>query len=515
MASAVLRARASGRRELFPLDHGNRRLLRRPTTHWLIGSVLLAAAGAGALTSLGPLKAVGALLVVTLLACVWRWPVLAAYLIVGLTPLTVSLDLGHALPLIRPNEAIDLLMGATLAARGIVTARTGLLPRIRLDRVELAMVLMAVSNSVIPLLWMSVRQEAITQDDLLYALVMWKLLGIYVIARVAVKTDRQVRRCLWLSVAAASIVALIAILQSLALFGVPRLLADFFGSPAEFGPAGGRGSSTLGMTAATADLMVFNLAIVSGLWMRYRRHRLVLAAAATLLVFGVLAAGEFAGFIGLAVGVVCIAIVSGSPKLLGLFVPAVAVGGYILRPVITNRLSGFQSVSGLPQSWTKRLQNLETFFWPKLFSDWNFLLGVRPSARIPVVGGYVWIESGYTWLLWGGGIPLLASFVFFVCVTATRGWQAARGGRDARSVAGTAVFVAVIVITVLMSFDPHLTFEGSADEFFILVALAAPRDRRRPALADHHVAAGRDTQRLHMLNWQPTPDYAGNGVIRR
>ena len=184
---------------------------------------------------------------------------LAAYLAIGLTPLTVNLNLGHALSLIRPNEAIDLLMGATLAARGLVMARSGQLPRIRLDRVELAMVLMAVSNSVVPLLWMTVRQEAISQDDLLYSLVMWKLLGIYVIIRVAVSTDLQVRRCLWLSVAAASIVALVAILQSLSLFGVPRLLAEFFGGPTEFGPAGGRGSSTLGLPAATADLMVFNM----------------------------------------------------------------------------------------------------------------------------------------------------------------------------------------------------------------------------------------------------------------
>ena len=74
------------------------------------------------------------------------------------------------MPLIRPNEAIDLIMGATLAARGLAMARTGQLPRIRLDRIELAMILMAVSNSVIPLLWMTIRQEAITQTDLLYAL---------------------------------------------------------------------------------------------------------------------------------------------------------------------------------------------------------------------------------------------------------------------------------------------------------------------------------------------------------
>ena len=459
----------------------DRRLLRPPSGRWLIGPALLAAAGAGALTALGPRKALAALLVVTVMACVWRRPVLAAYLAIGLTPLTVNLNLGHALSLIRPNEAIDLLMGATLAARGLVMARSGQLPRIRLDRVELAMVLMAVSNSVVPLLWMTVRQEAISQDDLLYSLVMWKLLGIYVIIRVAVSTDLQVRRCLWLSVAAASIVALVAILQSLSLFGVPRLLAEFFGGPTEFGPAGGRGSSTLGLPAATADLMVFNLAIVAGLWTRYRRHGLVLMTAAALMLFGALAAGEFSGAIGLVVGVVCIAIVSGSPRMLAWFVPAAVVGGYVLWPVLNTRLSGFQSASGLPQSWLGRLNDLETYYWPRLFSDWNFVLGVEPSARIAIVsysGNYVWIESGYTWLLWGGGIPLLASFLFFTYVTAKRGWQAAWGRGDARSVAGVAVWVAVIVIAVLMVFDPHLTYRGSADEFFFLIALAAPRYRR-------------------------------------
>jgi murein biosynthesis integral membrane protein MurJ len=468
----------------------NRRLLRPPSGRWLIGPALLAAAGAGVLTSLGPRKALAALLAVMVVAYVWRRPVLAAYLAIGLTPLTVNLNLGHALPLIRPNEAIDLLMGATLAARGLVMARTGQLPRIRLDRVELAMVLMAVFNSVVLLAWMTVRQEAISQDDLLYSLVMWKLLGIYVIIRVAVSTDLQVRRCLWLSVAVASIVALVAILQSLSLFGVPRLLAEFFGGSTEFGPPGGRGSSTLGLPAATADLMVFNLAIVAGLWTRYRRHGLVLMTAAMLMLFGALAAGEFSGAIGLVVGVMCIAIVSGSPRMLAWFVPAAAVGGYVLWPVLSIRLSGFQSASGLPQSWLGRLNDLETFFWPRLFSDWNFVLGVEPSAviaRVSYAGNLVWIESGYTWLLWGGGIPLLASFIFFTYATARRGWQAAWGRGDARSVAGVAVWVAVIVIAVLMIFDPHLTYRGSADEFFFLIALAAPQ-----------------YQRYNLTAWQPT-----------
>ena len=158
--------------------------------------------------------------------------------------------------------------------------------------------------------------------------------------------------------------------------------------------------------------------------------------------------------------------------------PVGLVASQLLQPVFAARLSGFQSLSGLPVSWTGRLQNLESYFWPQLFSNWNFLIGVRPSARIAVASqgtGYVWIESGYTWLLWGGGLPLLASFVFFVVATAKRGWEVAHRTSNARSVAGIATFVAVIVTAVLMLFDPHLTFRGAGDAMFALIALTAVR----------------------------------------
>jgi hypothetical protein len=486
MVSTMLPAAATRARERTaspaPMTTWDGAGLHRWSSGWLIVPMLAMAFGAGALTAFGPLKALLALGVVLLMACVWRWPALAAYLVIGLTPLTVGISRGAALPGIRPNEAVAFLVGTTLAARGIVRIRTGRMPGLKLDRVEWVLLIMAVCNSFLLLLWMAVRQEQITLDDILYALVLWKLIGLYALVRCSVKTDQEVRRCLWISLASASAVAVLAILQSLGLFGIPHLLNSFYASSPSNGAVVGlttRGASTLGLPAATADLCILNLAVVGGLWTRYGRYRLLLAGAAALLIMGALSAGEFSSAIGLIIGITCMAIVLGRPRLLSVFIPGIIVAGYVLRPVIATRLSGFQSASGLPVSWTTRVQNLQTYFWPQLFSHWNFVLGVRPSARIAVpiqVNGFVWIESGYTWLLWGGGLPLLFAFFFFVYAVAKRGWQAARC-YDARSVAGAAVFVGIIVMAFLMLFDPHMTYRGSADAFFFLLALAAPRAR--------------------------------------
>ncbi len=492
---------------------GGIRRPRVPAAWALLAATLPAAAAAGALTTLGPVKALGALLLAAIMACIWRWPVLAAYLAIGLTPLTTGLSLGHALPLIRPNEAVDLVAGVTLALRGIVRVRSGLLPRISVNRIELGIVAMAVGNSVLPLLWMTVRRETISADDLLYALVLWKLLAIYVLVRAAVRTDSEVRRCLWLFAGVAAIVGLVAIVQSAGLAGVPAFLARDFGAASQSGPGGGRGSSTLGLPGATADLMVFGLAAVTGLWMRYRRRRLVLAAAAVVMTAGALAAGEFSGAIGLVVGVIAIAVVTRSPRLIAYLGLAGLAGAIVAAPIVDKRLRGFNSASGLPQSWVIRLQNLHTYFWPRLFSDWNFVLGVRPAARAAVPGGFVWIESGYTWLLWAGGIPLLLSFGYFVGVTARAAWRTAHRAADARGVAGATVFVAVIVIAILMLFDPHLTYRGSADEFFFMIALMTPPGRPdgQPG-ARQHLAIERATTEVTCQPITPVPPPTGTAL---
>jgi hypothetical protein len=162
-------------------------------------------------------------------------------------------------------------------------------------------------------------------------------------------------------------------------------------------------------------------------------------------------------------------------------VPIGLLGGVLLWPVIELRLAGFHSTAGLPLSWVDRLYNLRTFFWPILFSDHNWILGVRPSPRVATSSkaeGFIWIESGYTWLLWGGGIPLLASYIAFAGCVLRKSWAYARRA-DAAGIAATAVAAAMCSQVVLMALDPHLTFRGSGDALFLLLALIRKLPVRR------------------------------------
>jgi hypothetical protein len=449
---------------------------------------LTAAIVAGAAVAVVPQLMLLTVAVAAVVGVVWARPAVAAYLVIGVTPLVAGIDRGRVLPVLRPNEAVTLLVGGTLVLRAILRLRTGHRLGITIRPVERAMVALALTASVVPVLAMLARGRQLDADDISYALVLWKYLVVYAVIRAAVTTQREVARCLWISMAAAAAVGVIGVLQALDLFGVRAALAAYY---APFGHVGAlakpRGGSTLGLPAATADLMIFNLAVAWAVWRRTSRHRPVLLALAGVFAFASVAAGEFSSAIGLIVGVVTMAVVLRAVRSLAWVPVALVVIGGSLRPVIQHRLAGFQSPSGMPVSWTGRLRNLNTYFWPRIAEDFNYVLGVRPAARVPVVKqatGFVWIESGYTWLLWGGGIPLLIAFCYFSYVAGRAGWRRARSTTDSSSIAAVAVTTGVVVIAVLMLFDPHVTYRGSADAFFALIALSAVGAGRRPTSSD-------------------------------
>lgn len=440
----------------------------------LCGALGVAALGAAA--TRWPLAAIGGVAAVCAIGGIAMRPMVGAYLLIVLTPLTGGIDRGRLVPVLRPAEALLALVIAGLVVRALVTAGTPHI-RIHFDATARAVTAMAVASSVLPLVWLGIRHQSATSDDVLYALTVWRLLLVYAVFRYLALTDAQVTRCLQLLIGTAVLVAVIGVVQAMGFGPVIHFLKGYYTFNGNTGAiTQARGSSTLGLPIAVADLSIYSLAaVVAWIWLRGRSTGMLIGAALALVV-GVIGAAEFSGVIGLVVGVVAMCVAMRSVRWLRIVIPGAPVALIGLWPVVQTRLAGFQSTTGLPVSWTGRLTNLRTYFWPQLFSHHNYLLGVRPAARVLAphrANGFIWIESGYTWLLWAGGIPLLLAYLWFTGVAARASLRAARSGTQPRRVAAVGAFVAVCVTATLMIFDPHLTYRGAADAMFVLLALSA------------------------------------------
>src|SRR4051794_10451375 len=132
---------------------------------------------------------------------------------------------GTGLPLLRPYEAIGLLVGIGVVLHVALAGREN---QFRFEGIDAAIILMAVASSVYPLFVMKLRGRDIQQEDVLYAFQLWKYYGIFLIMRLAIRTPKQVRAALVTAVVAACIVGIIAALQSLQIGGVESAIGHLF-----------------------------------------------------------------------------------------------------------------------------------------------------------------------------------------------------------------------------------------------------------------------------------------------
>lgn len=434
------------------------------------------AAIVGAAAAAAPEAAVAGAAVAVIIAVSAARPAWGACFLLGMTPLIAGLQRGTILPLVRPYEALGLLVGLGVVTRVIFFGRKH---DLRFTRLDAALLLMAVASSIVPLFVMKARGTDIQQEDLLYAFQLWKYYGVFLIMRFSIRTSKQVRAALIIIVLAALIVGVIAMLQSLRVGGVDAFIGTYFPPDTENSNAAseGRGTTTIGSSIAGADVTVYAFAVAAAWALTMRRRPPLMPLLAFGLVLGTLGSGQFTGFIGLAVAAFALGLVTRRLGRFALaFAPTLVLGVALLRPVIQKRLEPLQR-GELPQSWEVRLQNLETFFWPVLGRDLNWITGVRPQARVLAppgwpAGEWIYIESGITWLLWTGGLLFLVAFYWFLWVGLRTMWGIARSRAGEVSVAGHAGFVVLVTMGVLMLLDPHLSFRASSDLSFSLLGIA-------------------------------------------
>ena len=448
---------------------------------------VLAGAAAGGAAALAPAQAAVAAAAAALVLVVALRPALGAWLVLGLTPLLVGVDRGAVLPLLRPSEALLLLVAAGVGLRRLHGwSRGGPLLPWRVGRLDGALVGLALSASALPLIAMWVRGDAIEGDDVLYALQLWKYLLLYAVVRAAVQTEAEVRGALFALLAGGVCVALVGLAQVLGVPGVRDVLAAYF-APFERTSAVDhlRATATLASSQATADVMTFSLVIVLGcLHVRIGRP-LVLWPLAALFLAGVVAAGQVSGVAVLLAGLLSVGLVTGRlGRVAAASIPAGARACALLWPVIDRRLQGFDTPTGLPASWQGRLDNLQSVFLPQL-SGWDhLLLGVRPAARVAAPEPWrqwIFIESGFVWLVWTGGIVCVIAFTVYVAVASATLARLARLRLDAIGAAAIGALGALAAVTAGMVFDPHLTLRGTGELSFGLLALAASGCDQRDA----------------------------------
>lgn len=398
-------------------------------------------------------------------------PVWAAYIFLATQPFVGGIDRGQLIPLFRPSEAIQLILTTAVLLGVVVRIVRGEKLSVRLTKLDRAVALLAVLSSVWPLCWQFTRGQIPSSTDFQSTVVLWRLASLYALFRWVVRTREQARRCLWILLVSASLLALLAILDSLGIWhpGGPWTPVINEGSST------GRGGATLNSAIAVGDYLSYSLGVALVYLLRGRQPRLLVGGACGIIVLGILGTGQFSAWIGM---LIVIVVVARAEKQMGKLVkwigPAAAVAAVVAGPVISQRLAGFNG-SQLPHSWVIRWSNVTTLYLPRL-AGFRWVFGVRPDTTLippETWRDIVYLESGYLWLFYVGGIPLVLAFLWFLRRSLAHTKNVIARRNDDIGVAAVATRGALWCLAFLCILDPHLTMRGGADLFFCLLGLSA------------------------------------------
>lgn len=435
----------------------------------VVGALTAALAAGFAASVVGPMAIVIAL--ATGAVCIVAWkPVAAIYLYLSTLPFIAGFERGSLLAGLRLNEMLLVLLLVGALAGGYIRALRGIELGFRLNPLDLALAVFVVLATIWPIASMLLRSVDPEAAEFGAVLPMCKLAALYLLVRATVRTPTHVLWCIRLTIGTATGVALIAILQTLS-FGPVVSVLTAIDPTASY--VMDRGATTLMSPIASGDYILVGLTLLVTSGVRGLIGRLPRAGAGLVLTAGVLAAGQFSIWLaGLIVGGLLVWRIPTLRKSAVRYLPILGIAVFLGAAAVLRRLNELSGGSA-PRSWLVRWDNLSYLYFPRLFGDGGFLIGVRPNSVVTPPDNWrdvVYMESGYLQFLWIGGVPLLIGFIVLsrAVLTSSRLLRPRTDGVGACAAALSIVWWMVIFLTVL---DPHLYMRGGGDLLFTLLGI--------------------------------------------
>jgi len=396
------------------------------------------------------------------------WPARLVALYLVLLPVLAGMPRDRYLPLLRPSEGLQIAVIGTGCVIAFAAYGRGLRWRLDIRPLDWWMAALAALSSVVPLAWLVARDEPVNLGLILAASPMIKYLLLWVLVRVAIRTSADRMLILTAAILGGLFVAGTAIAEAAGIGPIKELLGTYWS--AEGTPAfEGRAFTTIGSAIASGALLVLTAGISLGL--AVKRNSVSMLAVTGVLLVGVIATGQMTSLAGIIVGLGVVAQAHRVlAKTLAFGLPVLIVAGVGMSSVIAERLANTAGRSMIPQSWVIRWANVTELYWPSIV-DGGWKLGVSPDTIVIPPDTWreeVFLESGYLWAVWIGGIPLLLALIGFLW----SGWRLTatpqpNADLDILRIATRGALAFMIVFNLI---DPHASLRGGADLLYVLTA---------------------------------------------
>jgi len=436
----------------------------------------------------------GGIAALGLLLLTIRRPLFGCAALVLLVPLTAGLERGAVIPVLKPNEAILLIVLAGVIAHQATVRRAQ-----PVGSLDLAVGGYVIGSIVIPWMVLTLAQYPADLDTWRTVLSPALFLVVYYVFSRTQLTDGGLRIVLNSAMLAGVLVCGIAAAELVNLPGVRSLVEAYFPAPSlsSFRP-----SSTLGHYSAVgafgALTYILALAIATVRLPGFRTWWLTLVMGVGVL--GVIVSQTWAPLVALPV-VTLIVVLYGRriPRELVFTAIAGLVGFIFLWPLISARFDSQQVVTAqsfaLPESMETRIRYWNEFIIPALMDHiWLGTGTVIPSSVPARLATFV--DNEYLWAAFRAGLAGVALLVGMLVSIMAVALSVRYSANSAWRVLGAAALASAAMLILLGATAQYITFAGLSQEIAMLVGVLAGltaqvHARRAPAVVISSVARWR------------------------